>query len=189
MKYFSTYSRIHKTKIEFIIHFNIKIIATMNIFFLDLDPNKCAKMHVDKHAVKMILESTQILCSVHHMIISDYIPVYKLIHKNHPCNKWARESLSNYIWLCKLAKALCAEYTYRYGKIHKCEEYINQLSQNLPTIEDKGFTPPAKAMPDNYKEHDVIYSYRNYYFYAKKHIHKWKKRSPLEWLDEYLDLC
>jgi hypothetical protein len=29
----------------------------MNIFFLDLDPTKSAEYHVDKHVVKMILET------------------------------------------------------------------------------------------------------------------------------------
>ena len=158
----------------------------MNIFFLDRDPEKCAQMHLDKHVVKMILESTQILCSVHHSIESEYKPMYKLTHKNHPCCIWARESLSNYIWLCKLAIELCKEYTYRYGKVHKCEEYIVELMDNLPKIEDKGFTNPARAMPDGYKEDDVVISYRNYYFYDKKRIHSWKKRGSPEWLCEYI---
>ena len=36
----------------------------MNIFYLDKDPKICATMHCDKHVVKMIIESNQILCSV-----------------------------------------------------------------------------------------------------------------------------
>jgi len=39
----------------------------MNIFFLDWDVKKCAEYHCDKHIVKMILETAQLLCGVHHM--------------------------------------------------------------------------------------------------------------------------
>lgn len=39
----------------------------MNIFFLHFDTKKCAQMHLDKHVVKMILESAQLLSTVHHV--------------------------------------------------------------------------------------------------------------------------
>ena len=75
----------------------------MNIFFLDWDVRKCAQEHLDKHCVKMILEYAQILCSVHHMTeqVTEQVP-YKLAHKNHPCCVWARNSMSNYLYLCEL---------------------------------------------------------------------------------------
>lgn len=88
----------------------------MNIFLLDYDVKKCAQSHVDKHVVKMILETAQLLCGAHHVIgTTDNIP-YKLSHKNHPCSIWVRESLTNYLYLCELGLELCYEYTYRYGK-------------------------------------------------------------------------
>ena len=37
----------------------------MNIFYLDKDTTKCAKYHNDKHVVKMILETAQLLCGAH----------------------------------------------------------------------------------------------------------------------------
>ena len=37
----------------------------MNIFYLDKCPVKSAEMSCDKHVVKMILESAQLLCTVH----------------------------------------------------------------------------------------------------------------------------
>ena len=68
----------------------------MNIFVLDLDVKKCAEYHVDKHVVKMILESAQLLCGVHHIVSPDNVNIpYKLSHKNHPCSIWTRKSLSN----------------------------------------------------------------------------------------------
>ena len=157
----------------------------MNIFILHLNQSTCVKMYVNKHVIKMILESCQLLCSVHHVCDSKYVPVYKLTHKNHPCSIWARESLTNYKWLIVLAKELCKEYTYRYGKIHKCESYINDLEKNLPPIEDKGFTPPAQAMPDIYKDSDVVEAYRHYYFFEKNNLFDWKKRPIPGFIKEY----
>ena len=39
----------------------------MNIFYLHNDPTECAKLHTDKHVVKMILESAQMLSTAHHI--------------------------------------------------------------------------------------------------------------------------
>ena len=154
----------------------------MNIFFLDLDTTKNAKYHCDKHVVKMILETAQLLCGVHHMTsqVTPQVP-YKLSHKNHPCAIWSRESLSNYLYLCDLGLELCKEYTYRYGKRHKSQEVIEWCITNKPNIYDKGFTEPPKAMPDEYKVKSVVESYRNYYIGAKKDFCVWKNRETPEW--------
>ena len=37
----------------------------MNIFYLHRDPIVAAEMSCDKHVVKMILESAQLLCTCH----------------------------------------------------------------------------------------------------------------------------
>ena len=154
----------------------------MNIFFLDMDVKKCAKYHVDKHVVKMILETAQLLCGVHHTtpLVTPQVP-YKLSHKNHPCAIWTRESLSNYLYLCDLGLELCKEYTFRYGKTHKSQQVIEWCLDNKPNIVDKGFTTPPKAMPDEYKVTDVVESYRNYYIGAKKDFAKWKNRDIPDW--------
>jgi hypothetical protein len=91
----------------------------MNIFFLDENPTLSAQYHVDKHVVKMILETAQLLCSVHHTTpqVTPQVP-YKLSHKNHPCAVWARQSLSNYLYLCELGLELGKEYTHRLSLIH-----------------------------------------------------------------------
>jgi len=156
----------------------------MNIFLLDTDTRKCAQYHCDKHVVKMILETAQLLCGVHHMIdqVTDQVP-YKLSHKNHPCAIWSRESLSNYLYLCDLGLELCREYTYRYGKRHKSQDVIEWCIVNKPNIVDKGFTEPARAMPDEYKVDSVVESYRNYYIGEKSKIAVWKNREIPEWFN------
>ena len=153
----------------------------MNIFILDYDVKKCAKYHVDKHVVKMILETAQLLCGVHWFVNSE--APYKLSHKNHPCSIWARESLTNYLYLCELGLELCYEYTYRYGKKHKSQQVIEWCIENKPNIKDIGFTEPAKAMPDEYKVKSVVESYRNYYREAKSGFANWKNREIPEWFN------
>jgi hypothetical protein len=160
----------------------------MNIFFLDFDTKKCAQYHCDKHVVKMILETAQLLCGVHHVTAHDtahdtaHVP-YKLSHKNHPCSIWSRKSLSNYLYLCELGLELCNEYTYRYGRRHKSQEVIEWCIINKPNIVDIGYTEPPKTMPDEYKVDSVVESYRNYYIGAKKDFAKWKNRDIPEWFD------
>jgi hypothetical protein len=152
----------------------------MNIFFLDFDTKKCAEYHCDKHVVKMILESAQLLCGAHW--VSNSEAPYKLSHKNHPCSIWVRESLSNYLYLCDLGLELCKEYTYRYGKRHKSQDIIEWCLVNKPNIKDVDFTCPPLAMGDEFKiGNNVIESYRNYYIKAKKDFAVWKNRDIPEW--------
>jgi len=40
----------------------------MNIFYVDADPKKAAMCLVDKHVVKMILETAQLLCTAHRVL-------------------------------------------------------------------------------------------------------------------------
>lgn len=152
----------------------------MNIFFLDTDPKKCAKYHNDKHVVKMILETAQLLCGVHWVIGSE--APYKLSHKNHPCSIWVRSSLENYLWLCELGLELCQEYEYRYEKTHKSKLIIEWCIINKPKIPDIPFTIPPMAMPELYKsKSSCVKAYRDYYNGEKSHFSKWKNRDIPKW--------
>jgi hypothetical protein len=179
----------------------------MNIFYLDNDPVKCAEMHVDKHVVKMILEYAQLLSTAHRVldgvlttglsqsgrkqqryVLDDQRQqmLYSATHINHPSAIWCRQSDSNYIWLSKLLLACCKEYTYRYGKVHKCEqsglvqELFSKLPNNIPR--QKNFTGPTPAMPDDCKVlGDSLASYHKYYINNKAHLANWKNRSKPNW--------
>lgn len=154
----------------------------MNIFFLHFNARICAQMHLDKHVVKMILETTQLLCSAVHLS-GAYAPCYKLTHKNHPSAIWTRECIENYLWLCELGLELCEEYTYRYGRTHKCEEYLIDLLDRPPPLPSNGsITTPRIAMPDMYKHLDPVTAYRYYYLYDKTDILCWTKREAPEWV-------
>ena len=159
----------------------------MNIFVLDSDPKVAAQMHLNKHVIKMILESAQMICTTHHLHpnlnVGSYNIPYKKTHMNHPCTKWVRSSLSNYKWLMELTSELNTEYRYRYDKDvnHKSWDAIKDLP--LPSLIDIGLTRWARAMPDECKiDNDVISSYRNYYNTKKIDIMVYKKREKPFWV-------
>ncbi len=154
----------------------------MNIFILDNDIEKCARFHCDKHVVKMILESAQMLSTG--VRLSGLDEGYKMTHSNHPCCLWVSESLSNWNWLRELAKALNEEYRYRFEKSinHKSYDVIASLS--LPNIRDLGLTPFVQVMPEAYRHKNPVHAYRNYYKGEKSNIFKWTKRADPPWIKD-----
>lgn len=152
----------------------------LNIFILDTDVAKCAEYHCDKHVVKMILESAQMLSTVCRK--SGLNIGYKPTHSHHPCTLWASDSLSNWIWLRHLTAYLNEEYKYRYNKTcnHKSYDLANTLP--LPNISDVGLTPFAQAMPDKYKQVNAVKAYRNYYKHEKADLLQWTNRSVPHWV-------
>lgn len=147
----------------------------MNIFVLDTDPVKAAQMHLDKHVVKMPLETAQILSTI-------CGGPYRPTHRHHPCTIWAQQSKRNYRWLVHLGLALCKEYSIRYGKVHKCKAVIKQLIEPPEFIPDGDRTPFALAMPDECKQDNAVQAYRTYYRTHKKHIASWTRRDPPEFM-------
>lgn len=141
----------------------------MNIFILDYDVTKCARMHCDKHIVKMVLETAQILStSLHSLGVSHR--GYASTHVNHPCCVWARD-LRHWVWLRSLGRALAAEYTIRYGKTHKSLAVINSLPIPEVTVADpKDWAIAVPAMFHIYKQDgpdtfciDALETYRMFY--------------------------
>lgn len=137
----------------------------MNIFVLDMDPELCAQYHCDKHVVKMVLESAQLLSTAHRILDGDEnansMALYKSTHINHPCSIWLRQSVHNYNWTYSLYFFLHCEYLFRYGKVHKA---FNPLLAKPPNnISIKPPTTRPQCMPDEYKTSDIVQAYRNYY--------------------------
>ena len=140
----------------------------MNIFYLSNCPKQAAKYQYNKHVVKMILESAQLLCTAHHELQSDVDVPYKPTHKNHPSAIWARRSSAHYKWLYEHMLALGAEYKKRYNKDHltilKCRDILNIVPGDLINNE---FEQPPQCMPDEYKAGDAVDGYWNYYINEK----------------------
>ena len=163
----------------------------MNIFYLDPDPMMCAKMHNDKHCIKMILEYSQLLSTAHRILdgVNNVLPdnrnnyLYKTTHANHPSAIWVRRCYENYDWLVRLLECLHAEYTHRYNRVHKSEAMLDFLTSPPDNISyNEFFTEPTPAMPDECKiQNDSIASYRNYYKSHKNHLASWKNRSIPKW--------
>ena len=143
----------------------------MNIFYLDKCPEKAARLQYNKHVVKMILESAQMLCTAHHCIMGEDADVpYKPAHRNHPSTIWARQSGENYTWLYRHMMELGKEYEKRYSKKHlsiiKCEDPLSILPGG---ILETGLTKMPQCMPDEYKDECSIQAYWNYYI-GEKHV-------------------
>ena len=154
----------------------------MNIFYLHSDPDTAARAMTDKHCVKMILESAQLLSTAHRVLdglpytklsksgakLTRYnhaLPLYEATHINHPSAIWVRESADNYMWLYSHFLALCVEYTRRYGKVHRSytdlNVYLSQAPTNIPTC---SATPVRIAITDTQWHRDCpVQSYRAYY--------------------------
>lgn len=156
----------------------------MNIFVLDLDPKLAARYHCDKHVVKMITESAQLLCSSYYLF-EDQTPPYKLSHWNHPCAKWVRLSRDNWDWLLALGLNLYIEYRHRYGADHphKAGEVLVWLAHNPPPLERSGMTPFPLCMPEDCKGEYTVDSYRLYYVRYKINILDYSRREKPPWLE------
>lgn len=180
----------------------------MNIFYLHNDPKTCAKLHCDKHVVKMIIEYAQLLSTAHRIIdgnewhdvgkrgqrvkrwkLDNEVMennLYKACHVNHPSAIWARQNVENYNWLADLWWNLCKEYTHRYGKVHMTETKLGQYLFAAPKkIPEGEFFEPPPAMqhyPQCIVKNDSIQSYINYYREAKKHFAKWTSRPIPEFM-------
>jgi len=180
----------------------------MNIFYLDTNPHLAAQMMVDKHVVKMILETAQLLSTAHRILDGTetegksatgrkakrwVLPdgreqiMYMATHVNHPSAVWCRQSIENYMWLADHLEGLLQEYTHRYGKVHKVAS--SQLAYYLysPPLTLKAYeaTPMACAMdPSFIVSADPVENYRNYYKNGKVHLHAWTKRDKPEWMNK-----
>lgn len=162
----------------------------MNIFFLDRNPKTCAEMHCDKHVIKMILESAQMICTnVNYMVHNSIETPYRSTHINHPCTVWARQSKENLNWLYELMLCLNDEYKFRYNqsKNHKSVDALKlcNVKDVIDSLRypDTGFTTPALAMPDYCKLYDdPAECYKLYYLLEKRDILNYTKRSKPYWV-------
>ena len=179
----------------------------MNIFYVDSDPEVAARNMVDKHVVKMILETAQLLSTAHRVIDGEeYVGqsqsgrkakrwrlsgnvdaiMYAATHINHPSAVWVRENSANYVWLYDHLLALGREYTYRYGRTHltidKLKDILKDSPQNIK--QSNVMTKMPSCMDKQYiVSLDPITNYRNYYNYGKTDLLRWSNRPPPQWID------
>lgn len=156
----------------------------MNIFILDNDPKKAAWYLCDKHVVKMILESAQLLSAGHARETAyNGAGPYKLTHAKHPCTLWVNHSRANYEWLIEHVEEMMRVYEHTYGRKHASGNVIEWCKENLDKLCFSGntLTDFPLAMPDDCKVGNAVESYREYYRKHKKQFAKWKNRKVPEW--------
>ena len=159
----------------------------MNIFILHTDIQQNVQQYVDKHVVKMPLESAQMLCTVANELYGKQVAPYKSTHINHPCTIWARQSKQNFEYLFALMVAIDIERQYRFNSTENhlsvtklIQANILQYADMLPNI---GLTDFAQCMPEQYKvANDTVSAYRNYYNGGKRNLFKWTKRNTPDWI-------
>lgn len=150
----------------------------MNIFVLDSDPHIAALQHCNKHVVKMIVETGQMLSTAHWIlwlsklgktrddfklvrdmkaylrenVPKDNQPTWNMTHQNHQCSIWVRETIANYFWTVRLMRSLLDQYTKRYKKNHKSEQNYRWLLKNIPPGMPEGcLSQHPVCMKDEYK--------------------------------------
>lgn len=176
----------------------------MNIFRVHDNPIKAAQALGDKHVVKMVLETAQLLSTAHRVLdgqsviemsktgrkITRYmIPdlrnciLYQATHVNHPSAVWVRQNNWNYYWAFDHFIFLLEEYKHRYNKEHKCFGLVERLRyppKNIPLGKE---TPIPCVMPPEYIiSDDPVENYRSYYRKGKKDMHKWTGRDVPSWI-------
>ena len=142
----------------------------MNIFHLHKVPKVCAEYHCDKHVVKMILETAQMLSTAYRRNFGDNDDLYKTAYPKHPMTIWVGDSGGNFNWSMRLLDQLLYQYTMRYNKVHKTIRIYESLLGKHTRWQcwKTEFTPPPQCMPDEYKHKDYITAYKQYYVGEKK---------------------
>lgn len=161
----------------------------MNIFALDRDPRKAAEYLVDAHVRKMVLESAQIMSTVHWMVdccmaeaMYGRSIIYAPTHVSHPAQLWTARSLSNFKWLREHALAIEDERLWRFPHYnpHNSAAVIGHMPD--PDMPDIGLTEFSLCFKHDYHSDNTVESYRIYYINEKAHLAEWTRRgAPIWW--------
>ena len=186
----------------------------VNIFFTDYNPIIAARDSCDSYVVKIPVEVATMLSAIHWRLekykgpvgsglplvmstdseqnpnVQPAIGPYKnsnVIKSTSETYQWLIKSTGNYNYAIKYGLELIEEYKRRYNKLHKTEGILLWLKENVPIniYEGPMTMDVGLAMPEMYKNRDdPVQSYRNYLFYEKSKILKWKYTKIPEWYEK-----
>jgi hypothetical protein len=189
----------------------------MNIFILSGETtwakhlDQQVQFMCDRHIVKMIAESTQMLVTALcgpkidclHPGLGIYMPA-KLVDvlpcqplsnsmTKHPCTQWTMQSGVNFNYLAVLALAMCYEHQHRYP-LSPQHAYMPWLRDLVDYLHDCGMglkapmpTLFAIAVKDSTKRTihatlgEAVDTYRDYYVRDKHKFATWKRRAKPMW--------
>jgi hypothetical protein len=170
------------------------ITIKMQLFFLSLCPREAAKFACDKHAVKMPLETAQIISTVWYRVNRSAYKLYARLgwlfkpwtNLQHPSILWVEQSFANYKWALDYWGAILEQYTLRYGQTHRCQAMYNNVVTMMPdpslTREEfVAMTPEFQAVPVELKSDDPVETYRRVYIRDKAYFARWKFTEKPYW--------
>ena len=175
----------------------------MNIFFLSLNPEICAKLYCDQHVNKILLEIVQMLYTAwHHLGPEGWNSIapfnlkktqrgYRKAHSNHPMTMWVRSSRTNYMFTTRLGMELAMEFYRRYHHVHACTKHVLWLYHNVPQKFEFVESPKAyyssdcglglsripECMPEQYHTKDIVDAYSAFYRGEKLRFARWKAQA------------
>lgn len=176
----------------------------MNIFILshqtdfDLHIKEQARSHCDKHVIKMITESVQMLSTAlvqatdKRILALPQLPATAAAYAKHPCTLWTGASLHNFVYLAHLALALCDEKLHRWplNGAHIYHPWIKHLCEALPSYWEVPDSFPI-AIPDNPQAtkltgvnvnlQTAADLYQRHYATHKASFASWKNRAMPVW--------
>jgi hypothetical protein len=186
--------------------------TNMNIFILSGETtwakhlDQQVQFMCDRHIVKMIAESTQMLVTALHskQLFDTYMPA-KIVDNlpcqplsasmtKHPCTQWTMQSSINFNYLAVLALAMCYEHQHRYplSPQHAYMPWLRDLVDYLHDECSMGLKAPmptlfAIAVKDSTKRtihatlSEAVDTYRDYYVRDKHKFATWKRRAKPMW--------
>ena len=169
----------------------------VNIFVTHPSPTKSARYLCDVRLIKMTLETAQILSTALYtnspdkFRLCEFTPIkvtksgvtagkktshayyigsdrlYKSTHSQHPATRWTSTNQANYRWTLAHFRALCEEYTRRYGKVHASSRLFPQFLDNISILPTGKRTPFANCAANaslgvSFKHLPVFEAYRTY---------------------------
>jgi len=173
----------------------------MQIFWLDRNPAKNARLYNDKHCNKIILEIGQIVSTALRKNGVENDSLYKKTHENHPCVKWVEDSSLNMRRSLRLMYELNQEKKRRFesGDHLTYEKLVKELDMGalisqaafekpdrVGSVPPQAFQDCPEALTKGETWKEVIEGYRKYYQLEKADISEWNHSKTPEFMRDYV---
>lgn len=170
----------------------------MNVFAVSRHPRICARALDDKRLNKMILETTQIICTVINEGEGSQVTPYRSCHVNHQITKWAADrnkSAERLRWLYALGIAYGEEIIARGKSKHSCHLILEGLTfrwafltLKKPRLKEEDFYNGArhKGLGLDFTDLPTFEAYKRYLnarWPGDKRKPVWTKRNPPRWAE------
>ena len=157
----------------------------MNVFACSACPDESARSLADRHVIKMVLETAQILSTTASLLGLESDDLYRPTHKHHPVITCCAYDPKYRSWVFHHGISLGKEYSRRFDRIHKSVAVIKKAGDILGCNVPGNPRSFPMAMPDEFRREDPHESYR-LYLKAKYESWgdkaKWTRANRPDWL-------